>query len=154
MSRNAKLGVGAVVVVLALAAIGWIAHAHIESAKLEARRSVSAANLHCWGTTIRLFVDRHASYPSSLTILYEEGLIEDCPEPTDPCDESPPPPDEDGRRWSYVYVGKLPADIPEWTIIAYTRPGVQPDQRLVLYADEGRSVEWVTEEDLHAAIGE
>jgi hypothetical protein len=100
-----------------------------------------------------LYVQEHGAYPESLERLYEVGYVTDCPTSTDAVDIDPVLNAQTGRLWSYEYVGALPADIPEWTIIAYLRRGVQPGERLVLYADRARTVDWVPEDELNGSAG-
>jgi hypothetical protein len=63
-----------------------------------------------------------------------------------------PEPIGDGRyRSSYRYVGSLPREVPPDTILAYSRRGVHPQGRNILYAD--MSVMWVSEWGLNQPGG-
>lgn len=146
----------AMLVVCALAAMAvlfYVFMALMARSIHSAHRSVSVSNLHSWGTALSLYAHDHGAYPPDLEELYRLEVVDCCPEATDTLDLSPTRNPDTGWLWSYEYVGALPVDVPEWTILAYLRRGIQPGERLVLYADRARTVEWVTEDELHGCAG-
>ncbi len=130
---------------LALAAVY-----RLRSAKVGARRAASAAKLHSWGLAILFYREMKGEYPGSLQTLIDVGIVDDCPSLVDPFDEAAAAP---AAGPSYAYVGAISKDTPQWTIIAYSREGMVPGERLVLWNDPDPSVDWVSEADLHAPEG-
>lgn len=132
------------------AAIG--AAKFVSRAKDQARKQVALANLHCLGTAIQFYPHRYGAYPDGLDVLYAQGTMGDnCKSLLlDPLDARPLPLGESGMLCSYQYVGGVPGSIPEETIIAYSRKGIHTGERVVLYADRARTVEWVSETELHS----
>ncbi len=134
--------VSCVLLLLVLAAV----HA-FRSGRARVRRVASHANLHSWGGAILFYRRMKGEYPGSLQTLIDVGIVDDCPSLVDPFDQAP------AAGASYAYVGPIPEDTPQWTIIAYTRKGMVPGERLVLWNDRKPSVDWVSEADLHAPEG-
>lgn len=139
------LAVIAIALLLGRGAVRLVAHA-----RLDARKCSSLANLHSWGAPIQMYRHEEGRYPDTFQALIDAGYVECCcPSLIDPCDpQGEGPADETGRS-SYQYVGAIPVDAPPEIIIAYLRPGIRSDERVVLYNDRERSVEWVCEEELH-----
>ncbi|MCK4376317.1 MAG: hypothetical protein KAX19_13355, partial [Candidatus Brocadiae bacterium] len=122
----------------------------LSRARGEAQKSVGRANLHNIGLGIAMYRADNDEYPQSLEDLYdwyvdaEEIFV-------DPVDTAPVQRGDLGLRYSYEYVGRIPSEVPASTIICYSRKGVHPGGRNVLYVD--MAVMWVSEEDLHDPLG-
>jgi hypothetical protein len=124
----------------------------IHRARGEARKSASRHNLHNIG--LGLFMVREArdgDFPADLSVLLKENYIDDKEILLDPSDNSPQPIEGTDLLCSYVYVGALPGDVPPQTILCYTRKGIYPEGRNVLYAD--CAVRFVRETDLQEPDG-
>jgi hypothetical protein len=96
--------------------------------------------------------DNDGALPPDLAVLVQHGYLEDPSALLDPADDDPQPIPGSGFRSSYEYVGvELPSDLLASCIIAYSRRGVHPDGRAVLYVDG--EVDFVTEEELQRPGG-
>jgi hypothetical protein len=122
-------------------------------ARDEAKKAVSRANLHNIGLGIAMHRAAHDdAYPPDLRALLTEGYLDDREMLLDPSDAKPVPVGGNGPPCSYEYIGQIPRGAPPDTIIAYTRKGIYPDGRNVLYEDV--AVMWVPEADLHDPQGD
>ncbi|MHC4591665.1 MAG: DUF4190 domain-containing protein [Planctomycetota bacterium] len=120
----------------------------LAEARLAAMKVRDKSNLHLVSLGSGLYCAEHGEYPASLDILLKEGHLIDQEVLLAPADEAPRPLGETSLLCSYEYVGALPTDIPETTITCYTRKGVYPGGRNVVYAD--MAVNWVSEAELAA----
>ncbi len=111
-------------------------------------QSKSLSNLHEIGLAVYMWqADHDQAWPSDLAVAATRYLPHPEEVLVDPQDEHPEPIGSSGLKTSYVFVGSMPATASPDAIIAYTRKGVWPDGRNVLYLDG--SVEFVTEAKLH-----
>jgi hypothetical protein len=113
-------------------------------------RSGDHDRLYGIGLAIAAYGDDHGSaYPESLADLLNGRAYLGGPgyllNQVDPEPQNLP----DGTPCSYAYIGPLPAQPPEDTIIAYTRRGIFREGRTALYpyAPYG-TIRWHTEEEL------
>jgi hypothetical protein len=143
--------VGTIVACIFVAIVVAALSAWLPAAKAKARRAASVANLHSWGSAIQMYVHTKGGYPPDLQTLIDVRYVESCPSLLDPVDRAA---GGAAAESSYAYVGIIPTDTPERTIIAYTRRGMVPGERLVLWNDQGRNVDWLPEADLHAPGGQ
>jgi len=117
----------------------------IAEARQQAKKAASQANLHNIGLCISIWrADHDESYPPDLMAVVDSGFLENVQDVlVDPNDTTPQPIGGSGLKSSYEYVGTIPANVPPDTIIAYSRKGIWPSGRNVLYAD--MAVEFVGE---------
>lgn len=123
----------------------------LSRARMAARKAVGMSNLHNIGLGLMLYANAHGRYPAGLEELVDEGCIDDPEVLVDPSDDNPRPIGEQGYLCSYEYPGALPTDLPPPFIIAYTRQGVHPGGRSVLYVDG--AVSFVSEAELRRPDG-
>jgi len=116
-------------------------------ARAEARRVVDLCNLHAIGLGLRMYADHHGERtPASLVELFPD-YVADRTVFVSPQDRNPLP-TQGGVPCSYEYVGCVRLDyLHPGTIVCYTRKGIFPDGRNVLYVDN--VAEWVPGDRLH-----
>jgi hypothetical protein len=106
----------------------------LSRARAAARTAADQNNLRAIGTAVLQYRRQHDRYPPNLKSLVDAGIIEDAEVLVSPMDDNPPT--VNGLKTSYVYIGgPLPLDLPHETPICYTRSGVVPGERNVLFAD-------------------
>ncbi len=120
----------------------------VHGARQAARKASSMANMRVIGLDIMLYLADHDQLPPDFETLIEGGYAESPEEFLDPADAHPVQRGKKGYRYSYEIVGSLPAMPDVSSIVAYSRKGVFPDGRTVLFADS--HVEFLTEAELHS----
>lgn len=107
----------------------------LDRARTEARFTADKANLHNIGIALAIWQEDHdGAFPPNLKALVDDRYIEDVAVFVSPSD--PDPPTVDGLRTSYVYIGTpLPGGMDPGTPLAYTREGIFPGRRNVLFRD-------------------
>ena len=149
----AGVAVSSVGLALAVVAIASILPA-LHRARGEAMKARSTNNLH---NSIALAIamyrnDNGGRYPPNLAVLSERDYLDEPGVLVDPADDDPQLIPGSQLRSSYEYIGiELPWDLPASSIIAYSRRGVHPDGRTILYVD--LAVGFATEEELHQQGG-
>jgi len=124
----------------------------IARARTAARESGGRANLHDIGLGIAMYREgNNDDYPPDLEPLLDKGFLESPEVFVDPADKAPVQRGAAGFRYSYEYVGTVPAAVPGNVIMAYSRRGIYPAGRNVLCADV--AVLWVSEAELHNPNG-
>ncbi len=122
--------------------------AAMTEARIQARQAAGRHNLHSIGLGIAMWrISNDENYPPDLESIVESELIEDREVFIDPGDDSPRTVGSSGLMTSYEYVGSIPKNVPSDVIIAYSRKGIWPEGRNVLYVD--MAVQFLTEEELH-----
>jgi hypothetical protein len=105
-------------------------------ARTEARKTVGMSDLHNIGLGLAMYRnDDDGKYPDSLAELVDRGYLADASPLIDPNDPDPQPLAGGKYKTSFEFVGALPPQVPPDTIIAYSRKGVYPQGRNVLYVD-------------------
>ena len=103
-------------------------------AREEARKAQSRTNLKQIGMAMHMYrVDFDDRFPTSLEVLHPGYL------------------GEKGVLFSYEYQGHIPRNAPSNLIVCYSRKGIYPEGRNVLFRDG--VVTWVTEATLHGPGG-
>ncbi|MFW6188901.1 MAG: hypothetical protein ACOC7T_00575 [Planctomycetota bacterium] len=121
-------------------------------ARRQAQRAASASNLHNIGLGLAMYRQGHQGrFPSELEDLIEAGFLDTAEVFIDPTDQNPRVRGGRGLRYSYRYPGALPADVPPNMIVCYSRKGIYPEGRNVLYVDQ--RVEFVDESELTSPGG-
>jgi hypothetical protein len=120
-----------------------------EAHEREQQKWAVADNLHGIGLGLAMYrSDHHGQYPPDLSVVVNAEYLGSTDLLLDSSDTQPVPVGPKGVKCSYEYVGPIPMSTPHETIIAYTRKGIYPGERIVLYED--LAVAWgVTEADLH-----
>ncbi len=110
----------------------------LSRARMEVRKATDRANLRRIGLALSMYKSVHEErYPPGLYALLEEGYI-DLPEVlVSPGDPDPPRIGPQGYPCSYEYPGPLPLGMSPGTVVVYTRRGVFPGGRSVLFLDGG-----------------
>ncbi len=126
-----------VVGVVILAALAVLLAVMITPSLLEPRRrSNDRSNLRMVGLGLVLYGSQHEGrFPPGLHTLAEEGHIDSPRRLVSPGDSNPPSIGPQGFPCSYEYPGPLPVRVHRGIAVAYTRRGVFPDGRNVLFAD-------------------
>ena len=117
-------------------------------ARAQAKRSASQSNLHQIGLAIYMWQAEHgeAGPPDLLAVVASDYIDDPAKVLVDPNDQNPRPIGSAGLKTSYEYVGSVPAKASPEVIIAYTRKGVWPEGRNVLFVDG--AVAFMTEAQL------
>ncbi len=103
-------------------------------ARYEARKSSGQANLHNIGLGIRMYQnDYDGEYPPDLEELVRLGYVPSADILLDPADRTPDLTEEMQLEISYVYVGPLPRNVAHNVIMGYSREGIYPGGRNVLF---------------------
>ncbi len=124
----------------------------IVRARRQAQSSSSRNNLHQIGLGLAMYAaENNGNLPPNLQVLVEDGYVVSPNVFIDPADGDPQVRGTKGYKYSYDFVGPLPADMPSSFIVAYSRQGVQPGGRNVLYVDG--AVQFLSEEALHTDGG-
>jgi hypothetical protein len=98
------------------------------------------------------YADAHnGQYPPDLPALVDGNYLDSADWLLDPSDTQPVPVGQRGVKCSYEYVGPTPKSTPRDTMVAYSRKGIYPERRNVLYADG--EIRWVSEAELHDPNG-
>jgi hypothetical protein len=126
-------------------------------ARTEAGKSEGRANLHNIGIALAMYravyrAGNNDEYPPDLEPLLDKGFLKSPEVFVDPADKAPVQRGAAGFRYSYEYVGAVPAAVPGDVIIVYSRRGIYPDGRNVLCADA--AVLWASEAELHNPNGD
>ncbi len=124
----------------------------LERARSAAKEAKSRSNLHMIGLGIAMYRNAHDDqFPATLAPLVSEGYLDDASTFVDPADQHPVKHPGQDFPSSYEYVGPVDPNVPSEFILAYSRKGLYPGGRNVLFPD--LSVMWFSEEDLHRPGG-
>lgn len=158
--RGKGYAVAGIIISAVLIATPFISYPLISRARTQALKAQGKENLRQLGVGIFLYrVEGDDSWPSSLLDIspYCKKNIDQFVEPLDKHPQllHPDPKEHWGLprdiKYSFVFVGELPKEVPPELIVAYTRKGVYSDGRHVLYPDA--RVAWVSEDSLHTPGG-
>jgi prepilin-type processing-associated H-X9-DG protein len=111
---------------------------------IRAQKMSTRATLTQLGATLRQYWVENGGWPEDLAALVAEDMV---PAEALVARFDKAPLTVGDSRTSFQYVGTpLPADLPADAVLAYTRQGLLPGGRMVLFADG--SVEWAPEGSL------
>jgi hypothetical protein len=122
------------------------------NAKEQAAKVAGTDKLHNIFLGLFRYADAHnGQYPPDLPALVDGNYLDSADWLLDPSDTQPVPVGQRGVKCSYEYVGPTPKSTPRDTMVAYSRKGIYPERRNVLYADG--EIRWVSEAELHDPNG-
>ncbi len=133
--------------------LAWMLPMRAVSQAEMAEPALVGGNLRQIGIAITMYRAEHdGQYPPSLEELVEDAYVPGPSVLVDAADANPQTPaGGQGHASSYEYAGPLPANAPPSFIVAYSRKGIHPGAREVLYVDGAVSL--VSEQDLHTDGG-
>jgi hypothetical protein len=113
-----------------------------------ALRETGILHLHFLCISIWTYQVDHGSMPATLADLVQGQSDADPRWLVDPSDPEPQPLGDSGLQTSFAYVGPLPDGAPDDVIVAYSRPGLYADGRIVARTDCW--TEFITEKQLRS----